>query len=553
MLSLLPFSLLSLLAINYASTPVDATSLPFKVRTKNPLATRTPQPAPRRSLFSRGPDSIIPVHNTHNAEYISNITLGGRQIPVLLDTGSSDLWVTGNVPNTKDLGKAVSLNYAVGNAHGDVHTADLQFAGYTVKDQAYLLVEDVSSFKMDIKAQGFEGLIGLGPNSGSTILDKIDDKSANSVLDRIFSQNTTTANYLTMLLDRLGDHGSNITGTLTVSELAPGYEKIATMPKLPVDKVHRLTDADQHWQVYTDPDGVIGPDGLPIKVKSIVPSAPDNQLVAVFDSGYTFPQVPREMADAIYGRVPGAVYNEVSEIWTVPCGQLINLSFKFGGYEFPVHPLDVSSSDFNMVDATGNPVCVGSFQPITSAFSLLGEYDIILGMGFMRNVYTLLDYGDWIKDSSVDRNPPFIQLLSVTDRAAAKQDFINTRLAGVDSTNDPAYKLLPPDQMQHSPISSEEKKKKYEEKVLSRWPYILVGCLAFVLIIIGVITWRCCLWRKRRNARKANTAAALGISTRNTGSEPAYPMHAQGGGSSPMYKSQYSMDDPYGFRGSHKV
>ena len=64
--------------------------------------------------------------------------------------------------------------------------------------------------------------------------------------------------------------------------------------------------------------------------------------------------------------------------------QAINLTFKFGGIEYPIHPLDVSSSDFDMVDSTGNPVCVGTFQPITSAFSLLGEYDIILGMAFSK-------------------------------------------------------------------------------------------------------------------------------------------------------------------------
>ncbi len=34
--------------------------------------------------------------------------------------------------------------------------------------------------------------------------------------------------------------------------------------------------------------------------------------------------------------------------------------------------------------------------------------------------------------------------------------------------------------------------------VLSRWPYIFVGCLVFVLICIGLITWRCCVARRRR-------------------------------------------------------
>lgn len=223
-----------------------------------------------------------------------------------------------------------------------------------------VLVPNASSFSLDIKAQGFEGLIGLGPNTGSVILDKLDDDSGNSVLNRIFSQNSTSANYLTLLLERESPANQTFKGQLSISEVIPGFEKITSMPKLDVGKVHKLTDADQHWQTYTDAFGVIGPDGQPINIDSIVPSAPDNQLVVVFDSGYTLPQVPRAMSDAIYGRVPGAQYNEDAEVWTVPCSQLINLSFKFGGVEYPVHPLDVSTSDFNMVDATGTPVCVGA-------------------------------------------------------------------------------------------------------------------------------------------------------------------------------------------------
>ena len=52
---------------------------------------------------------------------------------------------------------------------------------------------------------------------------------------------------------------------------------------------------------------------------------------------------------------------------------------------------------------------------------------------------------------------------------------------------------------------------RYEEKVLSRWPEIFVGCFAFVLIVIGVITWRCCVRRKRRQLTQK--AAAMGLNT----------------------------------------
>ena len=223
-----------------------------------------------------------------------------------------------------------------------------------------VLVEDTSSFSLDIKAQGFEGLIGLGPNTGSVILDKLDNDSGNSVLNRIFSQNTTSSNYLSIMLDRKSRVNQTFTGQLTISETVSGYEKILDMPKLQVNEVHKLTDEDQHWQTITDQFGVIGPDGQPIKVKSIVPSAPKNKLVAVFDSGYTLPQVPRAMSDAIYGRVQGAEYNEQLGSWIVPCAQYLNISFMFGGNEYPIHPLDVSSSDFNVVDSKGNPACLGA-------------------------------------------------------------------------------------------------------------------------------------------------------------------------------------------------
>lgn len=77
----------------------------------------------------------------------------------------------------------------------------------------------------------------------------------------------------------------------------------------------------------------------------------------------------------------------------------------------------------------------------------------------MRNTYTLFDYGDWVDESSNDRNDPYIQLLSTTDKASARNDFIQVRLGGVDTTNATSQALLPADQGLKSPISKEEKKK----------------------------------------------------------------------------------------------
>jgi len=216
---------------------------------------------------------------------------------------------------------------------------------------------------MDIGAQGFSGLIGLGPNSGSKICDEIGEASGYSVLNRVFVENKVSSPSITFYLDRANGTAVSNTGMLTIDEVLPQYSNITSYPKLMVDKVHRLTNADQHWQVLTDANGITGPDGNTITLDSIVPSAPNGQLVAVLDTGYTLTQVPRHVSDDIYGRVPGAVFDEKSQFWTVPCDSLISVSFKFGGVEIPVHPLDTVMSEFNYKDANGKAACVGSVSP----------------------------------------------------------------------------------------------------------------------------------------------------------------------------------------------
>ncbi|KAG5731657.1 hypothetical protein E4T56_gene19943, partial [Termitomyces sp. T112] len=111
-------------------TTFDATygiRLPFEVRTDTP-----PSYISRRS-------TNIGVTNLGNAQYIGNVTIGGVQARVLLDTGSSDLWV--NFPTTQptstDLGKSIKLSYAVGAATGNVHAATVQIGNYSVDNQAF--------------------------------------------------------------------------------------------------------------------------------------------------------------------------------------------------------------------------------------------------------------------------------------------------------------------------------------------------------------------------------------------------------------------------------
>jgi hypothetical protein len=128
-------------------------------------------------------------------------------------------------------------------------------------------------------------------------------------------------------------------------------------------------------------------------------------------------------------------------------------------------------------------------------FSILRAHPCIITV---RNTYTLLDGGSSIGDT-VDKVDPYLQLASIIDPAAAKQDFINIRLAGnASALSDPKFALLPANETKHSPIPPGEKTKQLEEKVLSRLPYILLGTLVILALITGFTIWRCCCRGKDR-------------------------------------------------------
>ncbi|KAK0504253.1 aspartic peptidase domain-containing protein [Armillaria luteobubalina] len=391
---------------------------------------------PRREILRWGSmDGTVALNNTADIEYTTNLTLGGQLFTVEIDTGSSDLWVAGNVTDSIDTGAMSEVSYADGSgAEGPVKLSILEFSGYTVQDQAFLQITPDNDHPIA------RGLIGLGPTTGSKIYNKLNTSAGYAVLDRIFLQNTSTPNYLTVLLGRTQDPTDVLSGEISIGELLHGYSNVEGEPKLEVTIASDGNSSHQHFQILLDEDSIIGPDGKPISITTEVNQTSNSkQATVVLDTGSSRCQVPKYVADAIYSPISGAEYRNITglgEIWAIPCDEEVNITFKFSGKSYHIHPLDATMDPSlfdspKIVNLKGQALCLGSFQPFVYTPTYL-TYDMLLGMPFLRNVYTVFNFGDFVAggNDTANRGDPYIQLLSTTDPAEAHSDFVATTSYG---------------------------------------------------------------------------------------------------------------------------
>jgi hypothetical protein len=104
-------------------------------------------------------------------------------------------------------------------------------------------VVNTSTFTSNIHQQGYDGLLGLGPNSGSVIRKNVGNNAGSSFLYRYFLQSKASSYFVSFLLDRKNDPGATMKGQFTVNEVLSSLSNITSMPKMDVDKVNRLLKA----------------------------------------------------------------------------------------------------------------------------------------------------------------------------------------------------------------------------------------------------------------------------------------------------------------------
>ncbi|KAI0704248.1 aspartic peptidase domain-containing protein [Cytidiella melzeri] len=390
--------------------------------------------------YSSEPSSdLIIDQNLENARdlvYATNITLGGQQFPIQLDTGSSDLWVHTplelQLTNTTDL--PVSLTFGIGQASGNIAFAEMEFGPHKVPSQAFLNATNATNFKA-IFSNGINGILGLAFDISSSVFDTTvvaygpNTTSGLTFMTNVFLQNKTAPNMFTMLLGRANDTEGPQGGAFTISEYVEGLEQVSDEPKLfrTPAQIANVTTIPR-WSVQMDSMTVNGQQ-FQFNQTSVAEADPGKQVV-VLDSGFTFSQIPKAAVDFIYSQIPGSYFNATSGLWVMDCSSTIPLSFEFGNKSIPVHPLDITS----IANLGNNTVCVNSYRAINLPAGAANGFDFILGDSFLKNVYTSFDYGDLIPGDA-ESGVPFVQMLAITDPIAAVDEFFTVRDAQVAQNN----------------------------------------------------------------------------------------------------------------------
>ncbi|EAU84781.1 hypothetical protein CC1G_00300 [Coprinopsis cinerea okayama7 len=477
----------------------------------HPLQRRAPQSTNGQVTADPGDgENSFDIESVHDLLYLADITVGGVDYSVQLDTGSSDLFIKGPngspIPGTEATRLLHNMSYAIGWAAGHIAYAPVTFVGITAPRQAFL---DADSAYNPALGLGADGVVGLGFNRLSSIdheLNKTGATSGRSLLYNLFDANPEEPNFIAFALHRDidGEDEDEVEGSFAIGEFEPEYTAIlgnAPIPTWPPRNPYR-------WNVLLD--ALIVNDTITPGTTKIV-GAPSNKAVVLLDSGASYTYAPPEICEAIYGNVPGASFDAAVGAWIVPCDQEVNMALQIGGQVFPVHPLDVVMPR----NPTNKDVCIGTFLP-----QILGDgwdFDWLIGDNFLRSVYSIYDFGDF--DAEGKMGDPYVKLLALVEPDAASITFHNQRGGEPRS----GIKFVGLDGVSVAPSFAISTDISESLEMIGKFMPAMLAVVAFnaLVIVVGSIIWLVMFIKKRRRRAFARTPRARGGgSTRPNSTRP---------------------------------
>lgn len=307
--------------------------------------------------------------------YFADVQIGSsnNKFKLLVDSGSSDTWVTGsdcnNCGSHNKLGnsdskslkisdKEYKISYGTGYVQVKKATDSMNVAGINIKNMN-IGVSTSESPEFGGKNIPFDGLMGLGGSSLSILHSK-------TVIDTMSEQNLVDQPVAGYRLGRVADGSDNNHGQITFGAIDSSQVSGS------VQEFDNQSD-NGYWIVELD--------DVSVGSKSVLGSRRrrgNNKHHATLDTGTSLIIAPKSIADSIHNAIQGAS-SDGQGGYEIPCSTDVKLSFTFsGGHKYTMDSRDMIFSPSDNSDKCVSAVSSGSSE---------GDSAWILGAAFLKNVY----------------------------------------------------------------------------------------------------------------------------------------------------------------------
>ncbi|KAF8893598.1 aspartic peptidase domain-containing protein [Infundibulicybe gibba] len=298
-----------------------------------------------------GVSDMAILNRNQDSSYYGTVEIGTppQTFNVILDTGSSDLWVSADPCSTcdptlplfdpsssisyKTVGRRETLHYAAGAVAGQIATDTVTMSGFIINSQIFLAVDKTSREYVD---DSISGLMGLGFGRASVM-------DATPFWQALASSGQLAAPEMSFWFTRFSDDPlagqDEPGGTFTLggrnSTMFQGEIDFVNMPTSP-------QQSNKHW--------VLPMMSITVQRNSI-PIAPGQ--FAIIDTGTTFIAGPTEGVRAIWNAVPA-------------CATNVTISLSFGGKPWSINPADINLGRLG-------PLCLGAIFDLSMGSDFVGD------------------------------------------------------------------------------------------------------------------------------------------------------------------------------------
>ncbi|TIA89125.1 hypothetical protein E3P99_02204 [Wallemia hederae] len=350
--------------------------------------------------------SIVALTNQNiDAAYYATIGVGQPQqaFQVILDTGSSALWLISNTLSEAENGQfgagydpaastsfknksdEFSVTYGSGQAFGYDATDDVQLGTYSLSSSPLAVVDEVTSTLIAAPVSGIMGLAwsSLSQDVGTPFWQQLVQN------DQISGENTMSF-YLTRMRSNSQAQSLEPGGSFTLGELDNSlYTGDISF--------HNILGEDW-WRVNMS--------GINVGGNTVF--TPSITIGAGVDSGTTLIGGPHDDIAKIWEAVEGAEEGtgNYAGYWFYPCNANPNIEIVIDGTPYAVNPEDLK---FNQA-STGT--CQGAIFALSSGSTTGSNTNLewVLGDTFMKNYYTVFRH-----------SPAAVGFAQLSDNAIASQ------------------------------------------------------------------------------------------------------------------------------------